>query len=441
MEEARGATVRPVVRGSAGIHARRARSSHVRTRRPTLRARLLRRPIRSDRGLHDEPRGDPGQREIRGRGSGPVIDAHRPRPAVPRGAARNRRRSRRRYDPRGEGREGPRSHPRRDRLRRYAIERRHDCVWDRGQAGDDEGEGRPETEATRRDSGPAGAVRLHAERVRGGRSQDCREQPREGGCRGTDPRDERQSGRGHRRGGQRIPAPHRDAGRGHPLEGLAYECKQASIPIKFARLGPVSRRDVTDAATAKNPLNRAILAFNLEILPDAKTALRDHPDLKLLENDVIYRLIEDYEAWRDERKRQLAEAGRKEIAYPAKLLFLGEHVFRASKPAIFGVRVLAGRIRPGESVMRADGRPLGRIKAIRSGEKSLDGATQGQEVAISVDGITIGRQISGGDILYVDLPEADARAVRGRADLTHDEVEALEQTAAIKRKEDPFWGM
>ncbi len=225
------------------------------------------------------------------------------------------------------------------------------------------------------------------------------------------------------------------------LEGLAYESKQASIPIKFARIGPVSRRDVTDAATAKNPLNRAILAFNLEILPDAKTALRDHPDLKLLENDVIYRLIEDYQAWRDERKRQLAEAGRKEIAYPAKLLFLGEHVFRTSKPAIFGVRVLAGRIRPGESVMRADGRPLGRIKAIRSGEKSLDGATQGQEVAISVEGITIGRQINGGDIVYVDLPEADARAVRGRADLTHDEVEALEQTAAIKRKEDPFWGM
>ena len=225
------------------------------------------------------------------------------------------------------------------------------------------------------------------------------------------------------------------------LEGLAYECKQASIPIKFARLGPVSRRDVTDAATAKNPLNRAILAFNLEILPDAKTALREHPDLTLLENDVIYRLIEDYQAWRDERKRQLAEAGRKEIAYPAKLLFLGEHVFRTSKPAIFGVRVLAGRIRPGESIMRGDGRPLGRIKTIRTGEKTLEGANQGQEVAISVDGITIGRQINGGDVLYVDLPEADARALRGRKDLTHDELSALDEICAIKRKEDPFWGM
>src|SRR5207245_2073243 len=124
-----------------------------------------------------------------------------------------------------------------------------------------------------------------------------------------------------------------------------------------------------------------------------------------------------------------------------KPLFLGDSVFRTSKPAIFGVRGRAGRIRPGESIMRADGRALGRIKAVRSGEKSLDGANQGQEVAISVDGITIGRQVNGGDVLYVDLPEADARALRGRTDLTHDEIEALDEICTIKRKEDPFWGM
>ena len=225
------------------------------------------------------------------------------------------------------------------------------------------------------------------------------------------------------------------------LEGLAYECKQAEIPIKFARLGPVSRRDVTDAATVKNPLHRAIFAFNLEILPDAKAALLEHPEVKLLESDVIYRLIEDYQTWRDERKRQIEEASRKEIAYPAKLLFLPDYIFRASKPAIFGVRVLAGRVRTGESVMRQDGRPLGRIKAIRSGEKSLDAASQGQEVAISVDGVTIGRQIHGGDVLYVDLPEADARALRDRKELGHDEMAVLDEICGIKRKEDPFWGM
>ena len=105
------------------------------------------------------------------------------------------------------------------------------------------------------------------------------------------------------------------------------------------------------------------------------------------------------------------------------------------------MRVLAGRIRTGEALVRQDGRTLGRIKAIRSGEKSLDGAVQGKEVAISVDGITIGRQIQVGDILYVDLPEADARALRGRKELSHDEAQVLDELCAIKRKEDPFWGM
>ncbi len=225
------------------------------------------------------------------------------------------------------------------------------------------------------------------------------------------------------------------------LEGLAYECKGAGIPIRFARLGPISRRDVTDVATAKDPLHHAILAFNAPVLPDAHKALLDNPDIKLLQNDVIYRLIEDYATWRDERKHQLEEARRKAIAYPAKLLFLPDYVFRASKPAIFGVRVLAGRIRSGQNVMREDGRSLGRVKSIRSGEQSLEEARQGQEVAIAVDGVTVGRQVNGGDVLYVELTEEEARTLRKEGKLSHDELETLEQLCAIKRKEDPFWGM
>ncbi len=225
------------------------------------------------------------------------------------------------------------------------------------------------------------------------------------------------------------------------LEGLAYECKHAEIPIRFARLGAISRRDVIDVVTAKDPLHQAILAFNAELLPDAQAALLDNPDVKLLQSDIIYRLIEEYGTWRDERKRQLEEASRKEITYPAKLLFLGDYVFRASHPAIFGVRVLSGRIHSGTAVMREDGRNLGRIKSIRSGEKSLDDARQGQEVAISIDGVTIGRQISGGDVLLVELTEEEARTLRRHTELTHDEVETLDQICNVKRKEDPFWGM
>ena len=225
------------------------------------------------------------------------------------------------------------------------------------------------------------------------------------------------------------------------LEGLAYECKEAGIRIRFARLGAISRRDVIDMATAKDPLHQALLAFNVELLPDAQAALLDNPRVKLLQSDIIYRLIEDYVAWREERKRQLEEESRKAITYPAKLLFLGDYIFRTSHPAIFGVRVLSGRLRPGTPVMREDGRALGRIKSIRSGEKSLDQALQGQEVAVAIDGVTVGRQVGGGDVLLVELTEEDARTLRRQKELTQDELETLDQVCTVKRKEDPFWGM
>ena len=58
-----------------------------------------------------------------------------------------------------------------------------------------------------------------------------------------------------------------------------------------------------------------------------------------------------------------------------------------------------------------------------------------------MDGVTVGRQVQVGDVLYVELPEADARALRERQDLSVDERQTLEEIAAIKRKEDRFWGM
>ena len=224
------------------------------------------------------------------------------------------------------------------------------------------------------------------------------------------------------------------------LEAIAYECKQAETPIKIARVGPVSRRDVVDAATIPDPLHKVILAFNVRVLDDAREELLKNKDLKVIEGDVIYRLLEEYKARVEQRKTEIEAAKRLERPYPAKILFLPEYVFRASKPAIFGIRVLAGRIRPGMPLMRDDGKRIGRVRSVRSGEEVVTEAIAGQEVAIAVDGITVGRQVKGGDVLLVELSEEDARTLRD-AELNPDEREVLEQIATIKRRTDPFWGM
>lgn len=91
--------------------------------------------------------------------------------------------------------------------------------------------------------------------------------------------------------------------------------------------------------------------------------------------------------------------------------------------------------------MREDGRVIGRIKGIQEENQSVDEAKQGAEVAVSVDGITIGRQVKGGDILYTDIPAEDAKKLRDMNVLTLDEKDVLEKIFEIKRKTEKFWGM
>lgn len=223
------------------------------------------------------------------------------------------------------------------------------------------------------------------------------------------------------------------------LEAIASELRDKGIPIKTAEVGDVSRRDVVNARTAGEPLHRALLAFNVKILPDAKTELKPN-EPELFEGEVIYHILDRYQEWAAKRKADLEAASREELMYPGKFLILPDHVFRVSKPAVVGVRVLSGRIKAEQKLLREDGREVGAIKSMRSGEKTLAEAKQGEEVAVAIDDVTVGRQIEPNMVLFVDIPEGDARKLRD-LELTYDEKECLEQLATIKRKERPFWGM
>jgi translation initiation factor 5B len=223
------------------------------------------------------------------------------------------------------------------------------------------------------------------------------------------------------------------------LEALAYETKDAEIPVRIARIGSISKKDLVDAETAQDPLHRVILAFNVDLTPDAQEALKDH-DVTIVSNNVIYRLIEDYQAWKEKKKAELEGEKRLEIVFPGKVKILPNCIFRVSKPAIVGVRVLGGRIQNGQGLMRIDGKQVGKIKSIRSGEESLQNARMGQEIAIAIDDATVGRQIKEEDILLIDIPEAHARELQKR-ELSQDEAEILQELIKIKRKEDQFWAM
>ena len=223
------------------------------------------------------------------------------------------------------------------------------------------------------------------------------------------------------------------------LEALAKELGEIEIPIRHASIGKVNRRDVRSAENSTDPLHRIIMAFATDILSDAEEEIENSENgVKYIGSDIIYRILEEREEWVEERTRELEEASREQVVYPGRILLLPDHTFRVSKPAVVGVRVLAGRIHVGQRLLK-DGNRICQIKSIRSGQDSMKEAIQGAEVAVAIDGVTVGRQIDEDDVLLVDIPESHARKLR-KMDLSAAEMEVLEELTAIHRKDSHFWG-
>jgi len=225
------------------------------------------------------------------------------------------------------------------------------------------------------------------------------------------------------------------------LEAMVGELKAKGIAIHYADVGPISRRDVIRAAAIKDPLLSAILAFNVEILPDAISEIQK-ANVPVFCSDIIYSILESYEQWMEEQKARIEQERLEAVIRPGAVRLLPDCVFRQSKPAIVGVQVIGGVIRTQVNLMREDGANVGEIKGIQAHNENVGSATVGQEVAISIDGPTVGRQIHEGDILYVNIPEKHARIVELelKPKLAEDEREVLESFLNIKRKKDPFWG-
>ena len=224
------------------------------------------------------------------------------------------------------------------------------------------------------------------------------------------------------------------------LEALVKESRDRGINIRKAEIGNVSKRDIVETNAIVNPLEKIIFSFNVKILPDAKEELSG-ADVAIFNEDVIYTIMENYDFWIEKKKAELERERRQDFIHPGMIKFLPEYVFRVSHPAVIGVRVLAGRIKDGMRLMRDDGKVIGSIRGIQSDNKSVEEAIQGQEVAISLEGVTVGRQIKGEDILYTSIPESDAKKLKEMDILNIDEKDVLNRIIEIKRKGNKFWGM
>lgn len=226
------------------------------------------------------------------------------------------------------------------------------------------------------------------------------------------------------------------------LEALIKMLEEEKIPIRLADVGDISRRDIVEAKTAKEevPIRAVVLGFNVKLLRDAEDRARD-AGVRVFQNDVIYKLVEDYIDWVKEELEKEKKRELEKITRPAKIKILPGYVFRASKPAIVGVEVLSGVVRSNYKLMNVQGRVIGTIKGIQEKGENIPSAERGREVAIAIEGPTVGRQVNEGDILYTEIAENETRLIqlKYQGSLDIDEVETLEEIKNIKRKENPFW--
>jgi len=226
------------------------------------------------------------------------------------------------------------------------------------------------------------------------------------------------------------------------LEAITEMLRRQQIPISKADIGPVTRRDIIESMAIKENDRHlgVILAFNVKVLQDAETEA-DNNHIKVFTDKIIYSLIDTYTQWVDDDKADEENSVFKELTPISKFTFLKGFVFRNNNPAVFGIRVDVGQLRQKIPFMNKTGKKIGIIHQLQHDGKTVSMAKTGQEVACSVQNITIGRQIVEEDVFYTLPSSSDAKQLvkRFMHKLSSEETDVLNEIIEIQRAIDPAY--
>jgi translation initiation factor 5B len=178
----------------------------------------------------------------------------------------------------------------------------------------------------------------------------------------------------------------------------------------------------------------------VKVLSDAQEEARNK-GVQIFQHNIIYHLIDNYTQWmKSEQEARMLKEFEKFIK-PGKLKIIPGYVFRTAKPAIFGVEVSAGTIKPKYPLVGSEGQDLGEIMQIQDKGKAIPEAKAGMQVAVSLEKPIVGRHINEGDVLYVKVPGAHAKIMLSKFQtrLSAEELEALNELVDLMRRKVPFW--
>lgn len=225
------------------------------------------------------------------------------------------------------------------------------------------------------------------------------------------------------------------------LEAMLKILKDNDIKIRKASLGEISKTDIIDAECnyEKDPLTSVVLGFNVSE-PSSSVSIPEN--VNVITSGIIYHIIETYKEWVESFSKREEEKELDSLVRPCKFEFMTNHTFRQSNPAVFGADIIFGVMKVGMPIMTEEGKNIGTVKSMQLEKESVKKVDAPKQVAVSVDGVTIGRQINEGDVLYSAVPENDFRKLKELKRLLKvPEIEVLKEIAKIKRKDNPVWGV
>lgn len=227
------------------------------------------------------------------------------------------------------------------------------------------------------------------------------------------------------------------------LEAILEMLSREKVPVARADIGPVNKRDVVEAEAVRRSDRHlgVVLAFNTRVLPDAQAEAEIY-HVRVFGDKVIYRLLDSYTGWVMEDTARAEDAAFEELTPVAKFTFLRGMAFRNKDPAVFGIRVDAGTLRQKVRFANGRGRRIGQIHQLQENKKPVEHASAGTEIACSVNGAVIGRNIKEEDTFYTLPHSHEAKQLLGRFRhrLSGEEGEILDRIVRTQREIDPAYG-
>jgi len=223
------------------------------------------------------------------------------------------------------------------------------------------------------------------------------------------------------------------------LEALVKFLKDSGIPVRVADIGPIGRRELIEATIVKRtkPEMGAIVGFNVKVSPEVESDSKER-GIPVFTSNVIYHIVDEYKAWSAKLVDEMRSKELGQMTLPGEVKILPGCIFRKSSPAIFGVEVLVGMIKPGVRLMKENGTALGTIMQIQDAGKTLEQAKRGEKIAISLKGdFTVGRQIQENDILFVRIPDDDIFLLKSKftKEFSEEELALMDKVYHLQSKD------